>query len=387
MSTMKLREYVLGLLCVLSGIPQAHADLPYNMPYGVTTNSQSIYNLHMLVFAVCCVIAAVVFGLIIYCLYHFRKSKGAVAAQFHENTKLEIIWTAIPFLILIGLAIPATNILGDIHDTSASAITIKVTGYQWKWKYEYLENNVKFFSFLATSLDQINGKAPKDKWFLLEVDNEVVVPVNTKVKLLVTSDDVIHSWWVPELGVKQDAVPGYINENWFYAKTPGKYRGQCGELCGVNHGFMPIVVSVVTQDEYNQWVKQKQQEMAAAAQHPQKAALTTHDIMTIGKREYERNCAMCHQQNGEGLAYTYPALKRSRVVTAPPEETILYVLRGVPNAAMQPFGQILNDYDLAAVISYIRMSWGNEEIISQENLKQAVTPAEVQHVRTTFNLH
>jgi cytochrome c oxidase subunit 2 len=357
------------------------------MPYGVTPNSQNIYWLHMLVFGVCCVIAVIVFVLIAYCLYKFRKSKGAESQPFHEHTLLEIIWTIIPFLILIGLAIPATYILGKIHDTGESALTIKVTGYQWKWKYEYLNMDIRFFSYLSTSLDQIEGKSPKNEWYLLEVDNEVVVPVNTKIKLLITSDDVIHSWWVPELGVKQDAVPGFVNENWFYADKAGKYRGQCGELCGVNHGFMPIVVNVVSQEEYSKWIMQKRIETAYAAKRTLNATITTQQIMETGKKEYERNCAMCHQVDGEGQSYSYPALKGSRVVTAPIDETVLYVMRGVPNAAMQPFGEILDDETLALIISYIRQAWGNDAIIKHQNHQLAVSPAEINQLRVKFNLH
>tara|TARA_R110000868_G_scaffold161121_2_gene391071 strand:- start:4125 stop:5279 length:1155 start_codon:yes stop_codon:yes gene_type:complete len=378
---------VVATLAVLSLAPMAYASSSYNMPYGVTPNSEDIYGLHMTSLVVCCVIALVVFSLVAFCLYRYRKSNGAVSQPFNEYTLLEVVWTLIPFLILIGLAIPATIILGRIHDTSESALTIKVTGYQWKWKYEYLNNDISFFSYLSTPLDQISGKETKNEWYLLEVDNELVVPVNTKVKLLVTSDDVIHSWWVPELGVKQDAIPGFINENWFYIKEPGTYRGQCSELCGVNHAFMPIVVKAVTEDIFSQWVLQKRIELKFIADKKLNAVLTTKDIKVSGKKEYERNCAMCHQANGEGMAYSYPALKQSRVVTAPIEETVHYVMRGVPNAAMQAFGKILDDDTLALIISYIRQSWGNEAIIKQENFQLTVSPAEVKVIRNKFNLH
>lgn len=357
-----------------------------NMPLGVSPLSENIYWLHMTGFLVCCVIAVIVFSLIIFCVMKYRKSKGAVSQDFHENALLEATWTAIPFLILIGLAIPATIILGRIHDTSESAITIKATGYQWKWKYEYLGTDISFFSFLSTPLEQIQNKAPKGEWYLLEVDNEIVVPINTKVKLLVTSDDVVHSWWVPELGVKQDAVPGFINENWFLIKKPGVYRGQCAEMCGVNHAFMPIVVRAVPQDEYVKWILQKNIQAKFAAKKVISSTITTKEIMTAGKREYERNCAMCHQVNGEGMDHSYPALKRSRVATAPLDEVVLYVMRGVPNAAMQPYGKILDDESLAYIISYIRMAWGNEAIIKQENYQLTVAPAQIKAYRAKFNL-
>jgi cytochrome c oxidase subunit 2 len=232
----------------------AYATPGVNMPYGVSPISHQIYNLHMAAFYICCVIGAAVFSVLIYALIKFRKSKGAQAAHFHEHLGVEILWTTIPFLILVALAIPATIVLKNIHNTDASDLTIKVIGYQWKWKYEYLDQGVSFFSNLSTTQDQINNKAPKGEWFLLEVDNPVVVPINKKVRILVTADDVIHAWWVPELGIKQDAVPGFVNENWFYITKPGTYRGQCGELCGMNHAFMPIVVQAVTQEEFDKWV-------------------------------------------------------------------------------------------------------------------------------------
>lgn len=240
----------------------AFATPGINMPYGATIISHEIYNLHMACFYICCVIGVLTFGVLFYSLVKYRKSKGAEAAHFHEHLWVEILWTVIPTLILVALAIPATIVLKHIHNTDESALTIKITGFQWKWRYEYLDQGVTFFSNLSSTQDQINNKAPKNEWFLLEVDNEMVVPVDTKVKLLVTADDVIHSWWVPDLGVKQDAVPGFINENWIYVTTPGTYRGQCGELCGVNHGFMPIVVKAVSKEEFAQWVQAHQKASA-----------------------------------------------------------------------------------------------------------------------------
>ncbi|MES2217838.1 MAG: cytochrome c oxidase subunit II [Pseudomonadota bacterium] len=247
-----IRRWLLITGMVLSA--GAYATPGINMPYGVSPISNQIYNLHMACFYICCVIGVLTFGALFYSLFKYRKSKGAQAAHFHEHLAVEILWTVIPTLILIALAIPATIVLKNIHNTDESKLTIKVTGYQWKWKYEYLDQGISFFSNLSTPQDQINNVKPKGQWYLLEVDNELVVPVKTKVKLLVTADDVIHDWWVPELGVKQDAVPGFINENWFYINEPGTYRGQCGELCGVNHAFMPIVVKAVSQEEFDKWV-------------------------------------------------------------------------------------------------------------------------------------
>ncbi len=350
--------------------------VPLNMPVGVTPISQDVYDLHMAGFYVCCVIGIIVFGVLIYSLVKYRKSKGAKAAHFHEHLGIEIIWTTIPFLILVGLAIPATLVLAKIHNTSESALTIKVTGYQWKWKYEYLDQGIRFFSTLTTSLDQINGKMPKNEWYLLEVDNPMVVPVNTKVNLLITADDVIHSWWVPDLGIKQDAIPGYINENWIFVTQPGVYRGQCGELCGANHAFMPIVVKAVPQEEFNQWVISNRN-MAPISLAPMKES----ELLALGKTEYEKNCAMCHQNTGLGLPPTFPPLKKSRVTTGPVNADVSFVLTGVPGTAMQAFADQLDDRTLAAIITYTRQSWGNDEINKRHNQPTVVQPLDVENAR------
>jgi cytochrome c oxidase subunit 2 len=371
--------YLVLSLCLL--LKKGQAAYQLNMPYGVTPISHRIYNLHMTVFYVSCVIAAIVFIILIYSLIRFRKSKGAKPASFHSNLWIEIIWTTIPFFILIGLAIPATVILGEIHDTSRSAVTIKVTGYQWKWKYAYLDNGVEFFSFLSTPVDQVNNQAPKNPWYLLEVDKPLVVPINTKVRLLITSDDVIHNWWVPELGVKQDAIPGFINENWFYITKPGDYRGQCGELCGINHAYMPIVVHAVSPGDYQTWVRAQQKTaMANNAQFHQKN-IAVNDLLKTGQDEYLKNCAMCHQANGEGLSTSFPALRDSRVVNAPMEETIAYILHGVPGTPMQAFGQVLDDQRLAAIITYIRQAWGNAQFNVVHHYNLIVQPEDVTKVR------
>jgi cytochrome c oxidase subunit 2 len=351
------------------------------MPYGVSPISREIYNLHMAAFWVCCFIGAIVFGVMIYSLIKFRKSKGAVAAHFHEHLGVEIIWTTIPFLILVALAVPATIVLQHIHNTDKSALTIKITGYQWKWKYEYLDQGVSFFSNLSTTQDQINNKIPKDDWYLLEVDNPLVVPVNTKIKLLVTADDVIHAWWVPDLGVKQDAIPGYINENWIYVDKPGTYRGQCGELCGVNHAFMPIVVKAVSQDEFNHWVIDHSAANIHKAQQNNLKPLTEQELLTLGKAQYEKSCVMCHQSNGEGLPPSFPPLKNSRVVTSVPSAAITFVMKGVPGTAMQAFEEQLDDKSIAAVVTYTRHAWGNDEIVAKHGQSVAVQPQDVAKIR------
>jgi cytochrome c oxidase subunit 2 len=357
----------------------AWAALDLNMPYGVSPISQEIYNLHMAGFYVCCAIGAIVFGVLIYSLIKFRKSKGAKASHFHEHLGIEILWTTIPFFILVALAVPATIVLKHIHNTDESALTIKITGYQWKWKYEYLDQGISFFSNLSTPQDQIYGDAPKNKWFLLEVDKPMVVPVNTKVKLLITADDVIHAWWVPELGVKQDAIPGFINENWVYVNKPGVYRGQCGELCGINHGFMPIVVEAVSQADFAKWVLNHQLSNAQP-----KAALKTmalEELLKLGKTQYEKSCAMCHQNTGLGLPPSFPPLKKSRVTTGPATANISFVMTGVPGTAMQAFGEQMDDTTLAAIITYTRAAWGNDVINERRKNPIVIQPQDVENVR------
>ncbi len=243
----------------------ASAALDLNMPNGVTPLSQDIYSLHMTIFWICVIIGIGVFGVMFYSIYHHRKSRGAVPAHFHESTKAEIAWTVIPMLILIFMAVPATRTLIAIEDTSKPDLTIKVTGYQWKWHYDYLNDGISFFSTLSTPAEQIQNLAPKDPDYLLEVDNPMVVPIGKKIRILITAADVIHSWWVPMLGVKRDAIPGFINASWAVIDKPGVYRGQCSELCGKDHGFMPIVVKAVTEEEYQQWVASKKAAKAADA--------------------------------------------------------------------------------------------------------------------------
>jgi cytochrome c oxidase subunit 2 len=361
---------------LILGSMAAFATPGINMPVGVSPISKQIYDLHMACFWICCVI-----GVFFYSLVKYRKSKGAKAAHFHEHLGVEILWTVIPFLILVALAIPATIVLKNIHNTDESALTVKITGYQWKWKYEYLDQGVSFFSTLATNQDQINNKAPKSEWFLLEVDKPMVIPVKTKVKILVTADDVIHAWWVPELGVKQDGIPGFINENWIYADKPGIYRGQCGELCGMNHGFMPIVVEAVSQEDFKKWVQEHQSASAVDNSQSYNKVFTQEELVALGKVEYEKSCAMCHQNTGEGVPPTFPALKRSRVVTGPATANIKFVSQGVPGTAMQAFGDQLDDRTLAAIITYTRQAWGNDKLVEKHKQSIVVQPIDVKNAR------
>lgn len=375
-----MQQYINRLVLFFSLFTTAAYATPgINMPVGVTPISREVYDLHMAAFWICCVIGVIVFGVLIYSLVKFRKSKGVKAAHFHEHLGIEILWTTIPFLILVALAIPATIVLKHIHNTDESAITIKVTGFQWKWKYDYLDQGVTFFSILSTTQDQINNKAPKNEWFLLEVDRPMVVPVNTKVKLLITADDVIHAWWVPELGIKQDAIPGFVNENWIYITKPGTYRGQCGELCGINHGFMPIVVQAVSQEEFEKWVITNRK--ATNDSKNNLAPMSEQELLTMGKAQYERSCGMCHQNNGVGLPPSFPALKKSRISTGPVAANIGFVLTGVPGTAMQAFGEQMDDRTLAAIITYTRQAWDNNKVNTRKNNPIIVQPADVEKIR------
>jgi cytochrome c oxidase subunit 2 len=313
----------------------------------------------MLIFWICVVVCLGVFAVLIYSLMTHRKSKGAVPATFHESTTVEIIWTTIPFLILVGMAVPATKTLLALEDTRDSDMSIQITGYQWKWKYDYLDEDISFFSTLTTPREQIEGAAEKGEHYLLEVDNPIVVPINKKIRFLITSNDVIHSWWVPDLGWKQDAVPGFINDAWTELKEPGLYRGKCAELCGKDHGFMPIVLVAKTQEDYDAWVAEKKGEAAAAAEAAGKT-WTMDELMAKGEQVYSSTCASCHQANGQGIPGVFPALAGGAIATGPVAGHIDIVVHGSKkNPAMQAFGQQLGDADLAAVITYERNAFGN----------------------------
>ena len=364
---------VLTGLALLSVASMAAAEYGLNLRPGVTSIAQEAYSLHMLILWVCVAIGVVVFGAMFYSMLYHRKSKGAVAAQFHESTAVEIAWTIIPFLILIGMAIPATKALIAMEDTRNSDISIKVTGYQWKWQYEYLNEGVSFFSTLLTPKDEIYNRAGKNPNYLLEVDNPVVVPVGKKVKLSITASDVIHAWWVPDLGMKKDAVPGFINEMWFNIDTPGTYRGQCAELCGKDHGFMPIVVVAKEQADYEAWVAEQQKAAGAAAADSDRE-FSKDELMARGEKVYNTNCAACHQANGEGMPGAFPAIKGGAISTGPVAGHLDIVLNGKSGTAMAAFGAQLNDADLAAVVTYERNAWGN-------NTGDVVQPADVKAAR------
>jgi len=311
----------------------------------------------------CVAIGVVVFGVMLWSIINHRKSKGAVAATFHESTKVEIAWTIIPFVILIVMAVPATRVLTEAYDATESEIDIQVTGYQWRWEYTYIRENideeeVSFYSILSTPREQISNQMEKDETYLLDVDNPLVIPINTKVRFLLTSNDVIHAWWVPDFAVKRDAIPGFINETWAIVEEPGIYRGQCAELCGIEHGFMPVVVHAVEREEYDAWYAAKQDE-ARVAREMANNVVTLSESLEAGEQIYATTCIACHQANGTGLPPAFPALAGSSVVTGDLEANINLLINGVPGTAMAAYGRQLSPVQLAAVVTYIRNSFGN----------------------------
>jgi len=330
-----------------------------NMSPGVTEVGRQIYDLHMIILGICVVIGVLVFGVMFYSIIYHRKSRGVTPATFHESTKVEIAWTIVPFIILIAMAVPATTTLLDIYDNDEAQLNVIVKGYQWKWKYEYINeegDNVAFFSNLRTPQAEIYNTEAKGENYLLEVDEPLVLPANTKIRFLVTANDVIHSWWVPQLAVKRDAIPGFINEISTRTADEGVYRGQCAELCGKDHGFMPIVVHVVSKEEYAQWFANKQAE-AKEVNDLMAQTFGMDDLMTRGKSVYERSCLACHGANGEGGVGT--AIAGSTVATGDVSGHLDIGINGVPGTAMQAFGGQLNDVDMAAVITYQRNAFGN----------------------------
>jgi cytochrome c oxidase subunit 2 len=348
----------------------------WNFQPPVTTIAEQIVGLHEYIFWICVVIFIGVFGVMFYSLFKHRRSVGHQAAQFHENTVVEIVWTVIPFLILLFMAYPATKTILAMHDTSAPDMTIKVTGYQWKWNYDYIQEGFGFYSTLSTPYAQITNREPKGEHYLLEVDNPMVVPMNAKVRVLITAGDVVHAWWVPAFGVKQDAIPGFVRDVWFKAEKPGIYRGQCAELCGKEHGFMPVVVEVKTKDDYAKWLDEQRKKLTAAAEDPNKV-WDLKDLLAHGEQVFTANCAACHQATGKGVPGAFPALDGSAVVTGPKEKQISIVLNGVTKdgkpTAMVSWKQ-LSDTDLASVITYTRNSWSNKT-------GEAIQPAEVKLAR------
>ncbi len=331
-----------------------------NMREGVTQVSRDVFELHMLIFYICVAIGAVVFSVMFYSLFRYTKKRNPNPSTFHESTKLEVAWTIVPFLILIAMAVPASKTLTEIYDDEEGEINIQVVGYQWKWEYKYLEDDINFFSNLSTDQDEIYNLVPKGENYLLEVDEPLIIPVDTRVRFLITANDVIHSWWVPDFAIKQDAIPGFINTAWTRAEETGIYRGNCTELCGKNHGFMPVVVKVVEKDEYNDWVLEKKEEAIKLAELTEKE-WSLAELTDRGEGVYQKNCVACHQMNGEGLPPIFPALAGSDIVTFDKDRNVEILMEGVQGAAMQSFANQLSEVDMAAVITYTRQSWGNAE--------------------------
>ena len=380
----KLRvSKIVGRVCALITLPSsvfaAVDHWQMNMFRGVTPLSKDMYDLHMVAIAICAIIGVVVFGVMFYSLIHHRKSKGYVPAKFHDNTRLEIVWSIIPFLILVGLAFPATKVLMRLEDSSNSDVTIKVVGYQWKWQYQYLDQGISYFSNLSTPYSQVQNQEPKGEWYLLEVDKPLVVPIHKKIRFLVTANDVVHSWWVPELGIKRDAIPGFMHEAWARIEKPGTYRGQCAELCGINHGFMPIVVQAVSEEDFDKWVASQakvEDEYATTKDNAvAQQTMTRAELMKLGKEKYDLICAACHKVDGTGLPPMFPPLKGSSVAVGRPiSRHISMILNGVPGTAMQPYQEQLSDKEIAAITTYERNAWEN-------NTDDEVQPADVAKVR------
>jgi len=352
------------------------AAAQHNLQPPVTPVAREIYELHLLMLGICAIIFVGVFSVMFYSIYAHRRSVGHKAEQFHENTTVEIVWTIIPFFILIGMAWPATKSVLALKDTANADITIKATGYQWKWGYDYLKGEgegISFFSNLATPSEQVYGQSPKGEHYLLEVDHHLVVPVGKRVRMLLTAGDVIHSWWVPAFGVKQDAIPGFVRDTWFKAEQEGIFRGQCAELCGKDHGFMPIVVEVVSPEKYAAWVAEEKKTLAGAAEDPNKA-WDLASLRAHGEKVYTANCIACHQANGMGVPNAFPSLAGSKIVNGPKGDQIQLVLNGKQGTAMQPFGKQLSDTDIAAVITYTRNAFGNkpaENVVQPADVKSA----------------
>lgn len=386
---MKMWRGFTGLiaLCAVTTVSAQVEDMPggprvnqLNLPPGVTQMARDIAWLHWMMLVICTVIFLGVFGVMFYSIVVHRKSKGFKPATFHEHLGVEVAWTVIPFIIVIGMALPATKAVVAMKDTTSSDLTIKATGYQWNWGYEYVDgpaSGVSFFSNLSTPRAQIENREPKSNTYLMEVDNPLVVPVDKKIRVVVTAADVIHAWMVPDFGVKQDAIPGFLRDAWFTAEKIGTYRGQCAELCGRDHAFMPIVVKVVSQEDYEQWAADQTQ--AGSAQDDSNVDTMDEDaLVSRGQEVYTKTCVACHQANGQGLPGTFPALDGDeKYVLAPMKEQILTVLNGHPGTAMAAFRDQLNDVEIASVITYTRQSWGN----AGEGPDPVVQPSDVKALR------
>jgi cytochrome c oxidase subunit 2 len=372
MGSMKLKRAVGALATAVLGGWLSVASAVGDMPGGPKVNGLNLQDpatqiaadqhwIHWFLIWICTGIFIAVFGVMFYSIWQHRKSKGHQSASFHESTAVEIAWTIVPFIIVVAMAIPATRMVVEQKDTSNADLTIKATGYQWKWGYDYLKGpgeGISFLSTLSTPREQIEGRAEKSVTYLMEVDNPVVVPVNQKVRVVLTANDVIHSWMVPAFGVKQDAIPGFVRDTWFRAEKIGVFRGQCAELCGKDHAFMPIVVDVRSQADYAKWVDEQKKAMLAKLDDPNKV-WEQAELQARGEKVYQANCVACHQANGKGVPPAFPALDGSKVVLGPRDAQLALLLNGKPGTAMASFKQ-LTDVELAAVLTYTRTAWGNK---------------------------
>jgi cytochrome c oxidase subunit 2 len=376
-----LKSSLQKLFLVLFFIPlTALADWTLNMREGATPISQEIYSMHMVTLWVVTIIGILVFAVMFWSIFHHRKSRGAKAAKFSHSTTVEIIWTIIPTAIIIALAIPATKLLIKMDDTSESAITIKATGSQWKWKYDYLDGvgeGITIYSNLDDKSKEVgqrdSGLDPMEyENYLMDVDEPIVLPVGTKIRILTTAQDVIHAWWVPDLGWKRDAIPGFINDNWAVIEKPGTYRGKCAEICGAGHGYMPIVVKAVSMDDYTAWVDEKiiAQE---ASKNTSDIVLTMEELMTKGQQVYKAQCLVCHQANGEGMKGAFPAIAGSSVAIEA-DNRLRHVHQIIFGKGLMPaFGEQLSDVDIASVVTFTRNNWGNNtgDIIQAKEVSEA----------------
>ena len=363
MTANDLAKVVMVAPLTLPGAAFAAGEAKFGFQTPQTPVAHQIYDLHLVVLGICIAITAGVFAFMFYAILRHRRSVGHQAKQFSDNKALTILWTAIPILIVVGLAFPATRTVIAMKDTSSPDLTIKITGYQWKWRYDYVGENVSFYSDLSTPREQIENQAPKGRNYLLEVDNPLVVPVGKKVRILITANDVIHSWWVPAFGVKQDAIPGFVRDSWFRVDTPGTYRGQCAELCGKEHGFMPIVVEALPAEKYQTWLAEQQSKNSAAIAAAGAAADKTYtldELKSEGEKVYAANCVACHQANGQGVPGAFPALSKGAITTGPIAGHVDIVLNGSKkNPAMAAWKGQLSDLQISAVVTYERNALGN----------------------------
>lgn len=351
------------MFLALSGVPHLSLAQSFDMRSGVTEMSERVQQIHHMGLWVCVVVGIIVFGAMFYSMFAHRRSKNPTPASFSDSTLVEFIWTLIPVLILVGMAVPATTALRDIENNENSDLTVLITASQWKWHYEYLDSGISFYSNIATPDEQINNLEPKGEHYLLDTDISLVLPTNKKIRFLVTADDVIHSWWVPDIAVKQDAIPGFINEAWARIPTVGTYRGQCAELCGIGHAYMPIVAEVIPEEEFDAWIEEQRiaGELAGEAAVAARAKTWAMDeLMAIGEEVYIKHCATCHQRDGMGQGSKYPALAGGTIATGAVADHLERVMSGKSDTEMQAWAPQLSDLEIAAVITYERNSWDND---------------------------